>query len=117
MFKFENVESTEGHLRLRGNCKLDAHQGFFKGHFAGQPIMPAAAQLQMVDALIQSHKAWQTRILGGRGVKFLQRILPDEIIELCLIRRNLKMVEFTLLKTDMSVATKGILTVAGETFD
>jgi hypothetical protein len=47
----------------------------------------------------------------------MQRILPDELIELQLIRRAPTTIEFTILKTNMSVATKGILTVAEETLD
>lgn len=117
MFEFKGVESTEQHQKLRANCSLDAKLTFFTGHFDGQPLMPAAAQLQMIDALMQSQKAWRSRILGGRGVKFMQPILPDETIGLRLVRLNSTSIEFSLIKTGMSVATKGTLAIAEVTID
>ena len=114
MFNFRDVRYSKCKLKLHGRCRISPELAFFEGHFEGQPLMPAAAQLQMLQAFIQSLKGAEMSILGGRNIKFTQRILPDEEIVLELIRKNASTLEFTLLKADASVATKGLLNVKGD---
>lgn len=114
MYDFQDVRYSACKLELRARCHIAADHGFFKGHFEAQALMPAAAQLQMLDAFIGSLKGAEMSILGGRNIKFTQRILPDEEIVLELIRKNASTLEFTLLKADASVATKGLLNVKGD---
>lgn len=95
-------------------CQIDRGYSFFDGHFEGQPLMPAAAQLQMIDAFIRSDCHDGSRILGGRTLKFVQQIHPDDRIELLLMYRHKTMVEFSIRKEDASLASKGTLILTGD---
>lgn len=117
MFEFHAVISTDQNNALSARCKITAGYAFYKGHFEGNELMPAAAQLHMLEVFIQSQKGWKSSILGGRNVKFLQRILPDEWIELRLQKLQPSTIEFELRKMDDSIATKGMLAVVEETLD
>ena len=117
MFEFQNICSQESGLELIGDCRIDAKLACFEGHFDGQPLMPAAAQLQMVEAFIQSDKCWRFSILQGRNIKFVQRIFPGETIKLHLLRKKPATIEFELVKLDGSIATKGSLIMAGGAID
>lgn len=113
MFKFHNMQFDTNQSMFSAYCKIDASHGFFKGHFDQQPLMPAAPQIQMLKALIESQKGHEISILGGRNIKFIQRVLPDELIKICCTLINATSIDFVLLKTDESVATKGTLIVTG----
>ena len=119
MFEFQNTCPTDSGLELIGECKIDAKLACFDGHFEGQSLMPAAAQLQMIEAFIhsQSDKSWGFSILQGRNIKFVQRIFPGEKIKLHLLRKMPTNIKFELLKRDGSVATKGSLIMAGGAID
>ena len=75
--------------------------------------MPAAAQLQMIEALIRLDRQDRIRILGGRALKFFQQIHPDDRISLLLRHRNKTMIDFSIQKEDASLASKGTLILTG----
>ena len=117
MFEFENIiRSENGHV-LSAHCRIDRASAFFEGHFEEHPLMPAAAQLEMIEACIRLGQSGRIRIKGGRALKFVQQIQPADQIKLLFEYRNETMVNFVLQKEDASLASKGNLTLTGETMD
>ena len=71
MFHFEDIRCSGDDQELSGSCRMRPNSYFFKGHFEGQPLMPAAAQLQMLNAFLQSKNGWKEKIIGGKNLKFI----------------------------------------------
>ncbi|HHJ19138.1 MAG TPA: hypothetical protein ENJ84_04830 [Gammaproteobacteria bacterium] len=109
MFIFEAITDSENHQEISASCQILPEHDFFKGHFTGQPLMPAAAQLQMIDTFLQSQRGWQGKILGGKNLKFIQRILPNDLVYLHLIRQEKNTIQFTLHNNHAVLASKGTL--------
>lgn len=77
------------------------------GHFPGQPVVPAVVLLDIVLAAIQTRGAFV--LLSIPAAKFLQRVLPDERVEL--------RIEFTPLESSRIRASfrgAGVSSVAFE---
>ena len=79
--------------------------------------MPAAAQLQMIDALIRLDGQYGARISGGNTLKFVQQIHPGDVIDLLLRHKRKTMIEFSIQKQDASLATKGTLNLMEDDVD
>ena len=108
VFSFDNIQCPGDGDALSCNCVIAADIPFFKGHFPGLPIMPAAAQIEMIQALLQQHADWNTAIAGGSGLKFSGRIQPGDNITIRLQRRPSGDISFSLENKD-TVVSKGIL--------
>jgi 3-hydroxymyristoyl/3-hydroxydecanoyl-(acyl carrier protein) dehydratase len=89
---------------------------FFSGHFPGLPIMPAVAQIGMIQSLLQQQAGWNAVITGGAGLKFSGRIRPDENLTIRLQHTPSGEISFTV-ENDANVVSKGILQLAGSTLD
>jgi 3-hydroxymyristoyl/3-hydroxydecanoyl-(acyl carrier protein) dehydratase len=72
--------------------------------------MPAVAQIEMIQALLQQHADWNTVIAGGSGLKFSGRIQPGDNITIRLQRRPSGDIGFSVEKKN-TVVSKGILQV------
>ena len=114
VFSFNNINHSEDGEILSGSCLVAADMPFFKGHFPGLPIMPAVAQIEMIQALLQQHADWNAVIAGGRGLKFTGRIQPDDSLTIRLQRRPSGDISFIVENKD-TVVSKGSLQLAGET--
>ncbi len=82
--------------------------------------MPAAAQLQMINALIRLDGQYGARIVGGNTLKFVQQIHPGDTIDLLIRHRSRTMIEFSIQKQDTSLATlatKGTLILMEDDVD
>ena len=117
MYEFENIVRSEDGAELFARCRINRTYAIFNGHFEGQPLMPAAAQLQMIDEFIRSDRQDGARIIGGRTLKFVQQIHPDDMIHLLLRYRTRTMVDFFIQKEDASLASKGTLMLMGGDVD
>jgi len=100
---------------LSGSYLVAVDMPFFNGHFPGLPIMPAAAQIEMIQALLQQHTGWNTVIAGGTGLKFTGRIQPSDSLTIRLQRRSSGDISF-IVENKKAVVSKGILQLAGGTF-
>ena len=86
-FQFSQVSQSADGNTLTGNWRPDADLPMFAGHFPGLPIMPAVAQIAMLQALIRQHSPWSTTtIIGGTKLKFSARIQPGDTLTLRLQR-------------------------------
>lgn len=111
MFKFENIVSSQ--RDISADYTVNAGLACFDGHFPGQPIMPAAAQLQMVDELISSKDTWGCRIHKGTNFKFLQHIIPGDIITINLEQGRGSTYTLTLSKVSNQTTQRGVIASKG----
>ena len=72
-------ESTEA---VRFQIRLNADSVIFKAHFPGEPIMPGACIVQMVQELYAVWTKREVEIAKIVNLKFLSVIKPDEVLDL-----------------------------------
>ncbi len=72
--------ATESEWRLR----VPAQHAFLEGHFPGNPVLPAAAQLLLVHELACERAGERLALLGLSGVRLRRRIAPGEELALAL---------------------------------
>lgn len=72
-------ESTEA---VRLQIRLNADNIIFKAHFPGEPIMPGACIVQMVQELFSFWTKREVEITKIVNLKFLSVIKPDEVLDL-----------------------------------
>ena len=73
-------------------------------------MLPAVAQLGLLDAVLRQLPHWPARITGGTRLKFLRQITPGNNIGIRLVRSPDSTVRFTL-SCDEQVAARGVVTV------
>lgn len=72
-------ESTEA---VRFQIRLNPDSVIFKAHFPGEPIMPGACIVQMVQELFSVWTKREVEIAKIVNLKFLSVIKPDEVLDL-----------------------------------
>ena len=72
-------ESTEA---VRFQIRLNADSVIFKAHFPGEPIMPGACIVQMVQEMFSVWTKRDVEIAKIVNLKFLSVIKPDEVLDL-----------------------------------
>ncbi|HTD42429.1 MAG TPA: hypothetical protein VK671_17490 [Mucilaginibacter sp.] len=84
LFTFTDLVA-EGDI-VKANIKLDPLHPIFKGHFAGQPVLPGVCMMQMVKELLEVYIKKQTRLVKASDIKFLSVIIPeqDKLIQIVL---------------------------------
>jgi len=63
---------------IRAETVIEAGEHWFDGHFPGQPLLPALAQLALAWEAIRPLAAAGARLAGFRRVKFKEMIRPGE---------------------------------------
>ena len=116
VFSFEHVSHSRDGTALSCNCSVAKDMPFFNGHFPSMPIMPAVAQIEMIQALLQQQSNWNKIIAGGSGLKFTGRIQPGDTLAIHLQCIPSGDISFTVENKD-AVVSKGILQLAGGTLD
>ncbi len=72
-------ESAEA---VRFQIRLNADSVIFQAHFPGEPIMPGACIVQMVQELFAVWTKREVEIAKIVNLKFLSVIKPDEVLDL-----------------------------------
>ena len=75
-------QATADEKSLVIELTINASMPCFEGHFEGHPIMPAVAQLHVVQMLAKKHFTWLKQAMGMRRLKFSSPIQPDAVIRL-----------------------------------
>lgn len=57
---------------------LNSGHAIYKGHFPGQPVMPGACMLQVVNEVLVSLSGKPAKLSSAADVKFLQMVNPLE---------------------------------------
>jgi 3-hydroxymyristoyl/3-hydroxydecanoyl-(acyl carrier protein) dehydratase len=112
MFRFDDISRSRAGDTLAGSCVVTANMPFFNGHFPGTPIMPAVAQIEMIQSLLQQHGNWNGAIVGGTGLKFARPIRPGDLLTIRLRRAPSGAISF-VVEDHGGVASKGILQPVG----
>jgi len=83
---------------------------WFSGHFPGNPILPAIAQLSIVFEAVRNAVKSELTILEFKRVKFKQTVKPDDRVEVRVIRneKNASAYSF-ILSVQGEVACSGIM--------
>jgi 3-hydroxymyristoyl/3-hydroxydecanoyl-(acyl carrier protein) dehydratase len=115
VFSFNSISQSRDNNVLSCNCLVKADMSFFNGHFPGIPIMPAVAQIEMINSLLQQIN-WNAIIAGGRGLKFTGRIQPGDTLAIRLQRKSSGDISFSI-ENNATVVSKGLLQLAGDTLD
>lgn len=116
VFSFNDIQYSRNGETLSCNCVMAEDMPFFNGHFPGIPIMPAAAQIEMISSLLQQKTDWNAVIAGGSGLKFSGRIQPGDTLAIQLQRMPSGDISFNLIN-NVTVVSKGILKPAGGALD
>jgi 3-hydroxyacyl-[acyl-carrier-protein] dehydratase len=68
----------------RATLRMNAEHPIFKGHFPGQPVVPGACLLQLVQEMTSLITAKEWRLLKGDHIKFIAMIDPrvNKIVEM-----------------------------------
>ena len=115
VFSFNNISHSRDGNVFSCNCLVGADMPFFNGHFPDLPIMPAVAQIEMINSLLQQTN-WNAIIAGGRGLKFTGHIQPGDTLAIRLLRKSSADISFTV-ENNATVVSKGILQLAGTPLD
>ena len=117
MFEFDNIMFSADLKEVFTSCHIVQKYSFFQGHFDGQPLMPAAAQIQMLTTLIDNHTNWKINVTGGCNIKFTKPIVPNDVINIHLAKNNEMTLFLNLSKDDVGTVTKGKLTFVSKDID
>lgn len=74
--KWAGSDTTAG--EIRATLVLNAAHPIFAGHFPGQPVVPGACQLQMVEELLSHVLDKEFRLVNAAQIKFLAPIDPQK---------------------------------------
>lgn len=72
--KWSISDTTTG--EIRAVLALNAIHPIFAGHFPGQPVIPGACQLRMVEELLSHVLDTEYTLANARQIKFLTQIDP-----------------------------------------
>jgi hypothetical protein len=103
----EEVSREAGRERRVYRAHVPADYGYFVGHFPGYPILPGAAQLSdLVLPCVRRARPELGPLALMTRVKFLDRIKPDQDVEVVLTWREAEpSLEFALRRADTLCAT------------
>ncbi len=76
------ASAEEGTQSVSFQVRLNPESAIFKAHFPGEPIMPGACIVQMVQELYMMWTKRDVEIAKVNNLKFLSVISPDAVQEL-----------------------------------
>ena len=84
-YHFSQIDLSADGSSLTARCTPGADLACFAGHFPGLPMMPAIAQIAMLQALIREHSGWSAHtISAGKRLKFAAPIQPGNSLYITL---------------------------------
>lgn len=108
MFEFGDITTAVDGREITASCLIKQDAAFFRGHFDGIAIMPAVAQMQMLESLIKINRAWHKQVVSGQSIKFFDKINPGQKLDIRLTKTDTDTINF-IVKKDSQVFTKGFL--------
>ena len=103
MFSFRNIENKEG-CRLGETTILDTLP-YFEGHFPERPILPAVAQMRLLEDFLGEVEGRACVIVAATALKFSGIIEPLDVVGISLDIKD-DLARFTL-KARGNVCSKG----------
>lgn len=111
VFDFDTLTASEDGHEITASCMIKPDAAYFKGHFDNLPVMPAVAQLLMLEALLKNCN-WGQRIASVQSCKFFSLIHPEQRIYIQLTMSTTKKIKFKI-ENDNRIFTQGLLQLAG----
>jgi 3-hydroxyacyl-[acyl-carrier-protein] dehydratase len=65
---------------IRATLGINSNSEIFKGHFAGQPVVPGACMLQVVKEVLEMALTRPVRLKKADQLKFMTMIDPTKIL-------------------------------------
>ena len=96
VYRFDAIQRRDDGDTLRCRCRITAELACFDGHFPDLPILPAVAQLDMLQALLLRHTPWRRPIIGGGRLTFSGRIQPGDQLDIELRHQPSGNIEFSI---------------------
>jgi len=78
-YNIENLSIDENAFEAR--VSLNPEHAIFSGHFPGQPILPGATLIQMVEEIISQVTGKELLLTSAKNIKFLHPVNPQQIPE------------------------------------
>lgn len=75
LYSIISIANAEG--KITAELELNSDDDIFKGHFPGQPVLPAACMLQMLKEIIQLALNKKIRLKKADQMKFLSVVDPS----------------------------------------
>jgi 3-hydroxyacyl-[acyl-carrier-protein] dehydratase len=98
----EHVTDT----RCVRQIQVPSRYAYFEGHFPGYPLLPGAAQLsELVVPFARSVRPELGRLTRMARLKFQERIVPNDVIDVCLELGAAGVIDFSLRRGDSVCAT------------
>lgn len=66
---------------VRAVLRFDPHLAVFRGHFPGNPLVPAVLQIEAVRAVVAAATGRRFRIVAIPKAKFTGPVRPGEVVE------------------------------------
>ena len=87
-FEYQLVTADSTSNEKVFELNLPSNLKYFDGHFNGQPILAAVAQLHLVDRLVKNYFDKSLSFSGMKQFKFMSPIVPNETIRLKVVDKN-----------------------------
>ena len=106
-----NPETGEGSDVRRFLVSVPSSSPVFTGHFEGRPVLPAVAQLALVQELAEEQLAAPLSIVAVQKARFRTPVGPSDVLEVSLSRREgSDRLHFTM-KLGVETVCEGLLTM------
>jgi len=89
---------------------------FFTGHFPGRPVLPAIAQLTLVDRLLRLSFGENAHVVSIESLRLMEPVLPEDGLEIQLMpieNSSTPSFRFTINRGDEPIS-EGLVTWARE---
>ena len=104
-------ETGEGCDVRRFRVSVPPSSPFFTGHFEGQPVLPAVAQLALVQELAEEQLAAPLSIVAVQKARFRTPVGPSDVLEVLLSGREGSDELHFGMKLGEEAVCEGLLTV------
>lgn len=92
-----NLKNLGERMQPINSFKISIQHPSLPGHFPGRPIVPGVILLEQVETILKTHFTdWEITELSQ--VKFLQPVLPEELIEILVDSSKLESHKSTLFQ-------------------
>jgi 3-hydroxymyristoyl/3-hydroxydecanoyl-(acyl carrier protein) dehydratase len=104
-------ETGEGSDVRRFRVCVPPASPYFTGHFEGQPVLPAVAQLALIQELAEEQLAAPFSIVAVQKARFRTPVGPSDVLEVMLsMRKGSDRLHFGIKLGEQAVC-EGLLTV------
>ncbi len=96
--------------KILATVTVPANSPWFSGHFPGNPILPAIAQISIVFDMIRQAIKKPVILKAFSRVKFRRIILPDEEMDITASRLDQKTMNYSFqIMVNKEIACKGMM--------